>query len=781
MQKYGYGKKLLISFFIGLIGVVLYLLPFGLALDEKFGLNVLFHLRGVTSAPSDVIVIAIDQYSASKLKDNNQIANNTIDPSKWPRALHAELIDRLIEEEVKVIAFDLRFRGCGSGFEDNDRLVQAIKNAGNVILVEELVDSRDIADLPYQMDEQPEVCNFESLSTKDLNRDEPHQYHFSESIGLHGAWHRSVLPMISDAAQATAPFVLPRGVVTYHWTFKEDAGGIPLLPAVVLQIFAQDIYDQFAHILQEIDPVAGLNVPSTLDKGIEIEALMYELRGQFIEKPALKDQFINALNQNDEIDTQTKGKLQALAELYAGHEKHYLNFYGPPRSIRTIPYYQILNQDRLQDQRVDLRGKAVFVGVSAAKFGEQDKLRDDYTTVFKQPDGLQISGVEIAATAFANLLENKTLHPINEGYGVILVFLLGFMICVFYFALPYRIVFFTVILFLLIYYFLAYQLFETKHLWVPLVIPLIQAGLGFGIALSLKYVESNQQKERLQQAFGKYVPDKVVNDFIHNSGLATTRGQQLYGICMDTDADRYTELSEKMRPTELMVLMNEYYSRLFEPVKAREGLISDVKGDAMLAIWTEPNFSKRQCEQACRAALEIIDAVESFNQSHPDTVLPTRIGLHIGEVVVGNVGTVDHYEYRAVGDLVNSANRIQSANKHFQTRILLSTDVLEGLDLFLIRPLGSVLLHGKSNPINLAELINFKAKATDDQIWLCEAFAKVIQAYEVQNWIVAKQDLFEILEKFPNDGPSRFFLNRCETYLKVSPVAWDAITYLSGK
>ncbi|HNJ38239.1 MAG TPA: hypothetical protein PL071_09510, partial [Nitrosomonas sp.] len=94
MQKYGYGKKLLISFFIGLIGVVLYLLPFGLALDEKFGLNVLFHLRGVTSAPSDVIVIAIDQYSASKLKDNNQIANNTIDPSKWPRALHAELIDR---------------------------------------------------------------------------------------------------------------------------------------------------------------------------------------------------------------------------------------------------------------------------------------------------------------------------------------------------------------------------------------------------------------------------------------------------------------------------------------------------------------------------------------------------------------------------------------------------------------------------------------------------------------------------------------------------------------
>ena len=91
------------------------------------------------------------------------------------------------------------------------------------------------------------------------------------------------------------------------------------------------------------------------------------------------------------------------------------------------------------------------------------------------------------------------------------------------------------------------------------------------------------------------------------------------------------------------------------------------------------------------------------------------------------------------------------------------------------------MLHGKSNPINLAELINFIAKATVDQIWLCKAFAKFIQVYEAQNWIVAKQDLLEILEKFPNDGPSQFFLNRCETYLKVSPVAWYAITYLSGK
>lgn len=778
MQKYG--KKLLISSFIGLVGVILYLLPLGVELEEKFGLNVLFQLRGISAVPSDVVVIAIDQLSASKLKENNQIANNTIDPSKWPRALHADLINRLIEEEVKVIAFDLRFRGCGSDFGDNDRLVQAIKNAGNVILVEELVDSRAIADLPYQMSEQPELCNFESLSTKNLNQDE-NQYYFNESTGLHGAWHRSVLPMISDAAQATAPFVLPRGEVTYHWTFKEDAGGIPLLPAVVLQVFALDVFDELAHLLQEIDPMISLDQLAVRDKDIEIEALMYELRGRFVEAPTLKDQFIYALNQKNGIHVQTKRLLQTLVELYAGHEKHYLNFYGPPRTIRTIPYYQVLQQNHLQNRPLNLKGKVVFVGVSAAKFGEQDKLRDDYATVFKQSDGLQISGVEIAATAFTNLLENQTLHPIARAYAALLLFLFGCAICLFYFALPDRIVFIAVTLLLLIYYFLAYQLFVTKNLWAPLVIPLIQTGLGFGIALSLKYVESNREKIKLQQAFGKYVPDKVVNDFIHNAGLETARGQLLYGICMDTDAERYTELSEKMHPTELMVLMNAYYSMLFEPVKAHEGLISDVKGDAMLALWTERNFSKRQCEQACKAALEIVNAVESFNHSYPEAVLPTRIGLHIGEVVVGNVGTVDHYEYRAVGDLVNSANRIQIANKHFRTRILLSTDVIEGLDLFLTRPLGKVLLHGKSNPISLAELIAFKDKAADDQIWLCEVFTKFIRAYEAQNWVQAQHVLLEILEKFPNDGPSRFFLNRCEDYLTTPPPAWDATTDLPGK
>ena len=216
LQKYN--KKLLISFCIGVIGAILYLLPLGIQLDEKFGLNVFFQLRGIIPAPREVVVIAIDQLSASKLKEQNQIASNTVDPSKWPRALHADLIARLIKEEVKVIAFDIRFRGCRNNSDGDERLVQAIKEAGNVIVVEELIDSRDIADLPYQMDEQSEICNLQSQSANYSSENDSNQIYFNEFPGIHGSWHQSVLPIIANAALATAPFVLPRGEVIYCWT-----------------------------------------------------------------------------------------------------------------------------------------------------------------------------------------------------------------------------------------------------------------------------------------------------------------------------------------------------------------------------------------------------------------------------------------------------------------------------------------------------------------------------------------------------------------------------------
>ena len=105
-------KQLLLGSFIGLFGVLLYLLPLGLTLEEKFGLNWLFHLRGAITAPDDVVVVAIDQPSATQL-------DLPITPRLWPRDLHASLIDKLSEAGARIIIFDLIF-DTPSAIPEND-------------------------------------------------------------------------------------------------------------------------------------------------------------------------------------------------------------------------------------------------------------------------------------------------------------------------------------------------------------------------------------------------------------------------------------------------------------------------------------------------------------------------------------------------------------------------------------------------------------------------------------------------------------------------------------
>ena len=126
--------------------------------------------------------------------------------------------------------------------------------------------------------------------------------------------------------------------------------------------------------------------------------------------------------------------------------------------------------------------------------------------------------------------------------------------------------------------------------------------------------------------------------------------------------------------------MNRYYGVLFEPVKQHGGLVQDVVGDSMLAIWatTEPDASLRN--RAMVAALAAATAVDRFNAASGRFALPTRIGLHSGRLLLGSVGAIDHYEYRAVGDIVNTATRLEGLNKHLGTRLLVSAEVLHGLE-----------------------------------------------------------------------------------------------------
>ena len=251
-------------------------------------------------------------------------------------------------------------------------------------------------------------------------------------------------------------------------------------------------------------------------------------------------------------------------------------------------------------------------------------------------------------------------------------------------------------------------------------------------------------------------------------------GQLMYGICLATDAEQYTQLSEKLTPEELRELMNRYYAVIFEPVRMAGGFVSDVVGDAVLALWAAKAPEPQIRQRACRAALAIEAGVEDFNDTLGGTRLPTRIGIHCGEVVIGHVGALDHYEYRAVGDIVNTATRIEGLNKQLGTRILVSAPILEGLEGYVSRRLGRFLLAGKSRPLEIHELMG--AAGADDPALnaFLERFAAALRAFHARQWAEAADGFQACLDMRPQDGPAQLYVQRCHFYDSNPPAEdWD--------
>ena len=201
----------------------------------------------------------------------------------------------------------------------------------------------------------------------------------------------------------------------------------------------------------------------------------------------------------------------------------------------------------------------------------------------------------------------------------------------------------------------------------------------------------------------------------------------------------------------------------------------------MMALWTTAQPDAEVRNQACLAALEISRSVDQFNQDYA-LRLPTRIGLHSGHLSLGSVGAINHFEYRAVGDIVNTVSRIESLNKQLGTSILVSADVLHHLDNFLTRELGEFLLSGKSKPVVLHELICLQDESSEKQRNLCGLFAEALRAFRGQSWEKVIDKFNASLQISEQDGPSLFYLGLCEKYRENPPSdGWDGLVRLDKK
>jgi adenylate cyclase len=372
------------------LGVLLMLSPLGLILEERFGLGWLFWARGAIAPPAEVVVVSLDRQSAEQLELPAQIR-------RWPRSVHTRLIERLTAAGAAVIVFDVMFVEPRDPAEDAE-LAAAIAGAGRVVLFEALeVLERDLAGLPLV-----------AVATEQLT---------------------PPLPMLTDVAAGLAPFPLPHTPdrVSQFWAFKSAAGmgERATLPVVALQRRALAVLPTWLELLQ----AAGVRGVDRWSRGpahaAELRRLMSDTRSAFIADPGLGQRVAAQLAALDAAP-EARALLRALHDVYSGPASRYLNFYGPAGRVRTIPLRDALGAEGegASLARDALAGKVVFVGQSELRSPDKE---EGFGTVFSA-GGIDISGVEIAATALANLLEGRTLRPAGPWLGLALVAAFGLVL-----------------------------------------------------------------------------------------------------------------------------------------------------------------------------------------------------------------------------------------------------------------------------------------------------------------------------------------------------------------
>jgi len=742
---------------VGLLsGVVCFLIsatPFGKSLEENFGLAFLFKVRGGRAVPQEAVICAIERKSAEFFGLKQQ-------PYKWPRTLHAATVDRLTALGVTGVGLDLFFEESRSA--ENDRaLAGAMQRSGKVVLLQRLKNLTDFSDGNRHNPEVP-----------------PDNIRLEQLI--------QPIPLLEQQAFALAPFPLPRRPVRLDqaWLFKGGAGGRATLPVVLFAMSVPGLFDRFIEL-------AGLADPSVLARdgpfaGFSSESQRFDLVIQqaktiFSVNGKLAAEMKKILDQGgwkgarDQVDQRM---LHTMIDLFAGGNSTFINYYGPPGTIHSFPYYTLFQQK--EDTGIPaLQGKVVLIGLTdEAEMGE----KDGFYTIYTDPDGNHISGVEVAATLFANLVDGSSIKPLGALFGSILFLILGIGIGVVSHLLPSLMAVLVSCFFCLAYAAISYALFVHFYLWNPLVVPLmLQAPLTCLAVIFLRQRDIQQNKRNIEKALQCYIPKSIVAQLEQDFSLIASRRDVVHGICLFSDIENFTPLSENAAHGELSQLINRYYEEMFHIVKQHEGMILDIRGDSMLALWLIKDSEIIQVDNACRAATvisHIYNNPEPASRHH----LPTRIGLHRGRISLGNIGALDHYQYTITGDTVNTAARIESFNKQLGTRLLVSEKIAQNSVMSQFRKMGTFLFAGKSKPLTIYELLGEEGSLSDKEKELSHYFAMALEKFQEGRWAESREIFESCISVNPDYGPATWFRQLCSRYITSSAdYHWNGVISLGKK
>jgi adenylate cyclase len=461
---------------------------------------------------------------------------------------------------------------------------------------------------------------------------------------------------------------------------------------------------------------------------------------------------------------------------YTGHMQ--INYRGPRGSY---PYFSIADVVTRQFPPGSFNGKIVLVGASATGIGD---LR---TTPY---GGINYPGVEVHANVIDNILNHGFLVRGAQQvlWDVLAILFLGIPLGIWMALVQPRWMWFGAAL-LIPLVAVDYGAFR-RGWWLNFTIPAMTLTGNVLLVSLYRALVEEKEKRKVRAAFGQYLSPEVIRRLLVNPRLVEPKKTDI--TVMFSDIRGFTSISEKLDAQELALFLNQYLSDMTRIVFSYHGTLDKYIGDAVMAFWGAPFEEQGHAARGCSAALEMTKRVRELQkewEAQGKPKLEIGIGLNTGVASVGNMGSALRRGYTALGDAVNLSSRLEGLNKDYGTHIIVNETTYQAAknDGFVFRELDLMRVKGKLQPVTIYQLMgrreDFAADGLEDELRAqLEMFTRSRELYRNRQWKSAQSAFEEFLDKWPEDGPSRVYVERCQEYIVSEPPAnWDGVFVMTHK
>ncbi len=429
------------------------------------------------------------------------------------------------------------------------------------------------------------------------------------------------------------------------------------------------------------------------------------------------------------------------------------------------------------------KNKIVLIGVTSPS------LNDSYVTPLSKD--YKMPGVFIHANAIQTFLSGKFLRnvtPVENGL-ILLVLCVGLAFAFMYLKIRWSVL--SAVGVMAGYCALAPVAFNSG-LILDLVHPFV-AAIGVFMAVYIyRYLTEFKEKTALKSAFSRYVNPKLAEEIADHPDMLKLGGEKRELSILFTDIQGFTSISEKLKPESLVALLNEYFEAMTGIILQEGGTLDKYEGDAIMAFFGAPVALQDHAIKACEAALKMRTILQELKQKwknepllpggEPKPEIDFRCGINSGDVIVGNLGSKERFNYTVIGDSVNLASRLEGANKKYGTRIMISEFTYGQVkDHFITRELDLLRVVGKNKPVKVYELLGQKGLEPEVSN-LLQQYDDGIRLYNARKFAEALTKFELILKDFPLDGPSKVYKQRCEILRDFPPKPdWDGVFEMDRK